>query len=447
MSHSTTSTSSFVLARYSKSCLTAAQAAESQDSGAEWQHFVNPVIRLVLDIRRTSGGTDLASVRLRIVWSMDADSSSQSLIQQDVVFSQRQNPRGPPLKAVYRDAVVGMRYLHATSPGATPQSTPGKSYRRFQITFNSASAATEFIERIRTVCPCKASAMSAVPTSTQPFLTSASTTMMPAIDTFVTPSKSVLSPSPLSLLSSAPSHHAAGVLDLRKSHAQTDELSSLTGLSQSSSHLAASPALAVLHPTRPGSSLASDILHSTLAPNSVTPSPLNRTSDMPSVPAMPSCDAEHRGSMLPPPPRRCAPDLAPTQTDVLPPVTVNAMPPLALPLDAASVREPPNDTEELRSTDHFCGEATNLTTQGTLDAADTHIKSIGNQATGSLFASLRSVTGLYNLPNHELEKLVGDVVREDGFVDLTESTRCILDVGGDAVLLRGPVFCKNCIFE
>lgn len=138
MSFSTTTTSSaYVLSKYSKSYPTSAE------SSAEWQHFVNPVIRLVLDVRKRSDGGELESVRLRILWSMNSDDAtgandvvfvsqsffadssfvSQYGIKEDLELlsfasflsrpSQRSNlSQGLPLKAVYRDNVVGIRYLY-----------------------------------------------------------------------------------------------------------------------------------------------------------------------------------------------------------------------------------------------------------------------------------------------------------------------------------------------
>lgn len=73
-----------------------------------------------------------------------------------------------PIKAVFRDSVVGIRYLHPriVPPGAIPVNRPllyyfileltfFKSYRRFQMTFISAAAAAQFVDAICPVCPCK----------------------------------------------------------------------------------------------------------------------------------------------------------------------------------------------------------------------------------------------------------------------------------------------------
>lgn len=76
MSHSTTATSTYVLTKYSKSYPTAAQPDTT-----EWQHFTNPTMRLVLDMKK---GTELESVRLRILWSMDSLASSDP---REVVFA------------------------------------------------------------------------------------------------------------------------------------------------------------------------------------------------------------------------------------------------------------------------------------------------------------------------------------------------------------------------
>ncbi|KAH9951531.1 hypothetical protein B0H21DRAFT_684747 [Amylocystis lapponica] len=154
MSHSNTASTSYTLAKYSRS-YTQPTAGSSQ-TGAEWQHFVNPVIRLVLDIRKSSAG-ELESFRMRILWSLDAggpDAMDTDQREEDLEllafsslpsFQERVGvPQGMPLKAVFRDCVVGIRYLHP------------RVYRRFQITFQSASWASGFIDMVRFVCPCKA---------------------------------------------------------------------------------------------------------------------------------------------------------------------------------------------------------------------------------------------------------------------------------------------------
>ncbi|KAA1476074.1 hypothetical protein DENSPDRAFT_842963 [Dentipellis sp. KUC8613] len=79
--------------------------------------------------------------------------------------SQVANMQGSPLKAVYRDSIVGIRYLHprhsATAVthlptcSSNPTSHMLQSYRRFQINFASSADTEQFIDAIRPVCPCK----------------------------------------------------------------------------------------------------------------------------------------------------------------------------------------------------------------------------------------------------------------------------------------------------
>ncbi|EKM60635.1 uncharacterized protein PHACADRAFT_167950 [Phanerochaete carnosa HHB-10118-sp] len=160
MSLSTTSTTTYTLTKYSRAY--PSQSTGSQENDSEWQHFTNPVIRLVLDLRKSARG-ELESYRVRVLWSLNAGKDMMEVDQQDVIFEDldlllfsdppaQNGPHGLPLKAVYRNAVVGVRYLHIRnlSAGASPV------YRRFQMNFQSTADATSVIEAIRHVCPCKA---------------------------------------------------------------------------------------------------------------------------------------------------------------------------------------------------------------------------------------------------------------------------------------------------
>ena len=81
MSRSTTGTSSYILSKYSRSypakpkrAINKAQVQTQNglETTSEWQHFTNPVIRLVLDVK-TSSSAEIESVRLRIMWHMNSD--------------------------------------------------------------------------------------------------------------------------------------------------------------------------------------------------------------------------------------------------------------------------------------------------------------------------------------------------------------------------------------
>jgi hypothetical protein len=88
MSRSTTGTSSYILSKYSRSYPLAAkpkrtinntqtQTQPGLETTSEWQHFTNPVIRLVLDVK-TSSSAEIESVRLRIMWHINSDIENDS---------------------------------------------------------------------------------------------------------------------------------------------------------------------------------------------------------------------------------------------------------------------------------------------------------------------------------------------------------------------------------
>lgn len=92
MPHSTTGTTSFILAKYSRaypSKRTAQRAQKEPQNGSEmaseWQHFTNPTIRLVLDVKSTPDD-GIESVRLRILWQINSEVDPGYNNQQDVVF-------------------------------------------------------------------------------------------------------------------------------------------------------------------------------------------------------------------------------------------------------------------------------------------------------------------------------------------------------------------------
>ncbi|KAF9529235.1 hypothetical protein CPB83DRAFT_852910 [Crepidotus variabilis] len=194
MPHSTTGTTSYVLQKYSRAYPRKRSVSKSQtetqdpaDVISEWQHFTNPTIRLVLEVKSTpSGGTE--SVRLRIIWQMGSEQDSSSN-QQDFTFEdldllsfadmasnipKTQVLEGLPLKAVYRDAVVGIRYLHNRELGEA------LAYRRVQISFQSSAEASEFIENIKPVCPCKMNPNPVQGTQRPPLANSRIQTIKPA---------------------------------------------------------------------------------------------------------------------------------------------------------------------------------------------------------------------------------------------------------------------------
>ncbi|KAI0958898.1 hypothetical protein AcV7_004585 [Taiwanofungus camphoratus] len=83
MSLSTTTTTTYNLLKYSRSYPQV--AANSGQSDQDWQHFVNPGLRLALDVKKSSAG-ELECFRMRILWSFIPGNDSMDLDQREVIF-------------------------------------------------------------------------------------------------------------------------------------------------------------------------------------------------------------------------------------------------------------------------------------------------------------------------------------------------------------------------
>ncbi|RDB25298.1 hypothetical protein Hypma_007667 [Hypsizygus marmoreus] len=352
MSHSTTATSTYVLAKYSKSYPTALQSQQGnpEPSSAEWQHFINPVIRLVLDVKKC---TDLESVRLRIIWLMDSDDEREEDI--DLLslscLPQRRTPNQPaqglPLKAVHRDSVVGIRYLHPTDTIGAP------IYRRFQITFLSPLDVSQFIDAISTVCPCKANPSTMrVPRPMNPPMSAPTTTNLP-------PNRGGTLAPPASL-----------PLPAQKSSDLQTPMSSSRSISVlPSSIYSSSPSCTEANDLRLSTSSQSPIEHRLPLPSA----PGNLVNKLDSTSNHPKGSSQHW--------------LRPTVQDIQKQTSLpDSSPP------TSSGKSTSNDNNALRH----------------------------DETTAALLASLRETTALYDLDRASLEQLLGEVVREDGFLKLLE---------------------------
>jgi hypothetical protein len=98
MSRSTTTTTTHILLKYSRSYPSVANQVSSQGQSAEWQHYANPVMRLVLDVKKSTQG-ELESIRLRILWSMNSGTDPMDVDQREVVFV-RSDHSGPHILTV-----------------------------------------------------------------------------------------------------------------------------------------------------------------------------------------------------------------------------------------------------------------------------------------------------------------------------------------------------------
>ena len=146
---STINTSSYVIEKYSRSnpshvsAPTQSQGLTTASGQPEWEHFAHPNMSLTLDVKKSMDNT-YESVRLRIIWynmNKGRDGTlaevimvrttkthicaflTQRALQEDLDLLSFSNLdcHGPPLKAVYRGPVVGIRYL---SPLTVPAISP-----------------------------------------------------------------------------------------------------------------------------------------------------------------------------------------------------------------------------------------------------------------------------------------------------------------------------------
>ncbi|KAJ8595673.1 hypothetical protein M405DRAFT_782789 [Rhizopogon salebrosus TDB-379] len=350
MAQFTTTTVAYSLAKYSRSYPTSA-SSQIQPTADEWQHFVHPVINLYLDAKTSSAG-QLVSVRLRIVWNFDSNTNSTNVDQREITLedldllsfsslpnsstNSRQPDHGLPLKAVYRDAVVGIRYLYPRTADSTGQPV----YRRFQITFTTAMNATQFIDAVRPVCPCKLN-----PQPSLGIRTPTVVTIGPPPDF---PRRSTVAHNVLQ-----PRSSTSGTLLRPVSTALPSDIpSSDSGL----------PTFASSTPATAG-----------MAPPETSRTTISKTSQG----QAPSGSASSTKGSLPD-------SSQPSSSNSL-----NTMPPPPLPSSITRSREQESQPSDV--------------------------------PTAQLLSSLRATPALYNLSHAELESVVAQVIREEGFAQLLAS--------------------------
>ncbi|KAI0630109.1 hypothetical protein C8Q77DRAFT_1211875 [Trametes polyzona] len=478
MSVSTTTTATYDLVKYSRA-YSHSHKTQAEQTDLQWQHFVNPVIRLTMDTRKSYTGT-LESYRLRITWTFSAGFDSMDVDQREVVFEDLdlvtysslpslQAPQGMPLKAVYQDATVGIRYQHprVPPPGTAPQ------YRRFQIVFESPIAASSFIESIRFICPCKANAPPPPRIARAPTAQNTTPVRRQISQTTSTPGPSLVFPprqppmrhtmlstpadegplpsirrtgTSLPPLTGSGPHYLpsptatpvdAGGRELdngssRPSSVLAHRSSSSVNLSSSCSDVAIP--VASLLAVSAGAALPAAVPGGTLNPPSPPRAPhVQLPASAPaytgsSDSSLPSSSFPHSSSSPPPMAR-----VRPSSPDLMPPPPVPSTVhvsriPGALPhasqraASDASVRA----VERARA---GVADATSSDSTGLDDAITT-------LPAATITASLRDSAGLYALPREELERLVAEVIREDGFADLMKALDGMWKVKGLVALSR-----------
>ena len=244
-------------------------------------------------------------------------------------------------------------------------------YRRFQIYFQSESEASDFVDSIRPVCPCKINPLSNVTQgiSQAPSLIPA---QQPAIRPQATNASSIL-PDRGSVLSYP---------DVPAMHFNSSQTKIIANQSSSAFALSSSP-LNYQPPSDPHSSLGLNI---TSSPN-LTPT---------SAPAD-SIRANRPDQTLPQAPQSAQLHLPNTHNTS---ATLISYPSSSLPMasleqssGSSNSGQPPNTAQSLKEDN----------TQQTANA---------------ILATITETASVYDLPAASLERLVGDIIREDGFVQL-----------------------------
>ncbi|KAG1903295.1 uncharacterized protein F5891DRAFT_1018602 [Suillus fuscotomentosus] len=379
MAQFTTKTATYPLAKYSRSYPTSSSSTQNLVSDAEWQHFVHPVINLYLDAKTSSAGK-LVSVRLRIIWNFDSSTDSTEVDQREITledldllsFSSISNSRtnsgqpdhGLPLRAAYRDTIVGIRYLHPRLADSTCQPV----YRRFQITFTTATSAAQFIDAVRPVCPCR------------------------------------LNPQPQPLVTRVPPVATAGLID------DIPHRGTLTAVSQALPSMGGTP-FRLAPTTLLSENPSSESNLSAFAPSTpvrFTPVALSSSSTKTTSVAAPS----HDGTFVTPPEtlpiaipktsqcqassgsihstKGSVPDSSQPSSSTL--SSSNTMPPPPLPSSVTRSLQSENRPSEFR-----------------------------NSTRAQLVASLHDTPALHKLSHTELESIVAQVIREEGFAQLLAS--------------------------
>lgn len=162
------------LEKYSRSRSSPQAAAAALPSApVEWDHYTQPRLALRLEAKYTAAGSNIVPNELLLQVTYDplyrdrapqAAQAAAPLLLDSIDLASFSNPdlahatpKGQlPLKAVYRDAVLGLRYLVAW---------PATEFRRVQAKFTSTAERERFVDAIRVLVPVKPAAESATATA------------------------------------------------------------------------------------------------------------------------------------------------------------------------------------------------------------------------------------------------------------------------------------------
>jgi hypothetical protein len=292
-------------------------------------------------------------------------------------------------------------------------------YRRFQVTFGSSKDATDFVQAIKSVCPCKTLA-AAVPLGTQ-LLNSGPTIAPPPVRSKAAPASRAQSTAPLRnsvpLAGAASQRQKAACLELR------------------------APAHDFSHFAFPGSSIPAagqKCTGAAVPPVSLEPVPASNASDFSRL---------QFSSDTPPTPMEVDLDNDPLQLHAMrqqhtlqgqlsqlmgPPPFIPTAKSICPPLErhdynssfAHQQQQPPSQQPSsspltsLGLSANCRNESHISNSQSTSSQQQHHPFSFSSSPVDAMLSSLREATGLYDLPDDVLEHLVARIVREDGFIRL-----------------------------
>ncbi|OJT05791.1 hypothetical protein TRAPUB_3370 [Trametes pubescens] len=429
-----------------------------------------------METRKSLDG-HLESYRLKIVWTFSAGLDAMDVDQREVGFEDLdlvaysslpslQTPQGMPLKAVYQEGVVGIRYQHPriAPPGTTP------------VVFDSPHSASAFIESIRFICPCKANApppprVAQRASVAQTGYTAPQNSQMPAMaapsPARPTPRPTVkqamsiapeddpapgirvpnwevppvphyyaqapqaqpvsVSPAPSSASGavSARDDYAYAYGSSRPSSAVAHHSSSSSGPSSSVSVTAAAAAPAPARVQAPSPVSASAPAQAKSASGSAARPPQIKPSatmlaHSGSSDSLPSSSFPYSSSSPPPMAR-----LRPSSPDLMPPPPVPAIVSRISTPSPAATQAAASATVPAPASVPVAPVAAPSTTISAplkvLVEPSIASSSAGPAPAADIAASLRDSAGLYALPKDELERLVAEVIREEGFADLVRS--------------------------
>ncbi|KAJ7085690.1 hypothetical protein B0H15DRAFT_1023295 [Mycena belliarum] len=335
-----------------------AYAPKTESGSSEWQHFTNPVLRLFLDIKCSPQKAE--SFRLRIVWTMNGgpDSAQQDVTLEDLDLLAFSSIRDDESDSSPLKGVYRDTTFGLRYLHVSNSSEAPKVHRKFQVSFTTAASTLQFVEAIRDVCPCK---------STEP-------NAQPRKNTAAIPTASRRLPQ-----------------------------ASLPPWQKSTSHLSSSVAPAPSQTQRPPTMITPDV------PVMLSSSPPLALSSQPDPNLLtPFSSSPYGADGAAPPQYRpwCIPSMSPAQalasapaSQPTAPTIMTANKPLPKPASFPESSPPSSSADSVMMPPPPPPPA----------SAD------------ALLTALRDATGLYDLPHSALERLVGDVVREDKFVQLLDS--------------------------